>query len=150
MLSAAGTTLLMLHFLRRLAESARRDAPAPAGLVWPWLAMALLSLAVPWIVYATFPIGTWEDALSPSALWKLSWPMLLGGLLALGLWRWDDRLPHVPEGDMAAGLDGAARVAVSWGERLDQADRALRRWPVAGASLLIVTILLGAAMLVGR
>jgi len=150
MLSAAGTTLLMLHFLRRLAESARRDATAPAGLVWPWLAMALLSLAVPWIVYATFPIGTWEDALSPSALWKLSWPMLLGGLLALGLWRWDDRLPRVPEGDMAAGLDGAARVAVSWGERLERADQALRRWPVAGASLLLATILLGAAMLAGR
>jgi formate hydrogenlyase subunit 3/multisubunit Na+/H+ antiporter MnhD subunit len=150
MLSAAGTTLLMLHFLRRLAESARQGATAPAGLVWPWLLMALFSLAVPWIVYAAFPIGTWEDALSPSAFWKLSWPMLLGGILALGLWRWHDRLPRVPEGDIAAGLDGAARVTISWGGMLERADQALRRWPVAGASLLLVTILLGAAMLAGR
>jgi multicomponent Na+:H+ antiporter subunit A len=150
MLSAAGTTLLMLHFLRRLAESARQGATAPAGLVWPWLLMALFSLAVPWIVYAAFPIGTWEDALSLSAFWKLSWPMLLGGILALGLWRWHDRLPRVPEGDIAAGLDGAARVTISWGGMLEQADQALRRWPVAGASLLLVTILLGAAMLAGR
>jgi hypothetical protein len=105
---------------------------------------------VPWIVYAAFPIGTWEDALSPSAFWKLSWPMLLGGILALGLWRWHDRLPRVPEGDIAAGLDGAARVTISWGGMLERADQALRRWPVAGASLLLVTILLGAAMLAGR
>jgi formate hydrogenlyase subunit 3/multisubunit Na+/H+ antiporter MnhD subunit len=149
-LSAAGTTLLMLYFLRRLAESAKRDATAPNGLVWPWLLMALLALAVPWIVYVVLPIGTWEDALSPSTLWKLSSPMLLGVLLAFGLWRWHDRLPRVPEGDIAAGLEGAARMTISCGEMFERADRVLRQWPVASASLLVVTILFGAAMLLGH
>lgn len=146
MLSAAGTTLLMLYFLRRLAESAKRDATAPMGLVLPWLSMALLSMIVPWIVYEALPIGTWDDALSPSALWKLSWPILLGGFLALGLWRGHVRLPRVPEGDIAAGMDSAARVAVAGGGMLDRADSFLRRWPAAGASLLLVAILLGVAM----
>ena len=40
--SAAGTTLLMLHFLLRLARTgfARKTQAASAGLVFPWLAMA--------------------------------------------------------------------------------------------------------------
>jgi hypothetical protein len=76
--------------------------------------------------------------------------MLLGGLLTLSLWRRNDQLPHVPEGDIAAGIDSATRVIVSWGRLLEQADSILRQWPTAGASLLIVTILLAAAMLVGR
>jgi len=150
MLSAAGTTLLMLYFLRRLTQNAKREAVAPPGLVWPWLLMALLSMLVPWLVYEALPIGTWDDALAPSALWSLSWPIILGGLLALSLWRWHDRLPRVPEGDIVAGMDGAVRAIVSCGETLEQADRALRQWSVAGAALLVVTILLGVAMLAGR
>jgi multicomponent Na+:H+ antiporter subunit A len=141
---------LMLYFLRRLAESAKRDESAPAALVRPWLLMALLSMAVPWMVYEALPIGTWQDALSPYALWELSWPMLLGGVFTLALWRWHDRLPRVPVGDIAAGISSTARVTVACGRMLEQADRVLRLWPVAGASLLIVTILLGLAMLAGR
>ena len=47
--SAAGTTLLMLHFLQRLARSNSQDAQvaAPARLALPWLAMALASVLVP-------------------------------------------------------------------------------------------------------
>jgi formate hydrogenlyase subunit 3/multisubunit Na+/H+ antiporter MnhD subunit len=150
MLSAAGTTLLMLYFLYRLAESARRDATAPTGLVRPWLLMALLSMIVPWLLYEALPIGTWHDAVSPSALWELTWPVLLGALLALGLWRSRDRLPRVPAGDIAAGLDSAVRVAVSCGGMIERADSVLRRWPAAGVSLLVVTLLLGAAMFLAQ
>jgi multicomponent Na+:H+ antiporter subunit A len=51
--SAAGTTLLMQHFLLRLARGSSHDAQAaaPAGLVWPWLAMALASVVIPWLLY---------------------------------------------------------------------------------------------------
>jgi formate hydrogenlyase subunit 3/multisubunit Na+/H+ antiporter MnhD subunit len=150
MLSAAGTTLLMLYFLYRLAESARRDATAPTGLVRPWLLMALLSMIVPWLLYEALPIGTWHDAVSPSALWELTWPVLLGALLALGLWRSRDRLPRVPAGDIAAGLDSAVRVAVSCGGMIERAASVLRRWPAAGVSLLVVTLLLGAAMFLAQ
>src|SRR4029078_10210019 len=52
-LSAVGTTLLMLQFLRSLAKTASPDpqATAAAGLVWPWLATAVVSLVVPWTLY---------------------------------------------------------------------------------------------------
>jgi formate hydrogenlyase subunit 3/multisubunit Na+/H+ antiporter MnhD subunit len=149
-LSAAGTTLLMLHFLRRLAATARQDTAAPVGLVWPWLFMALASVVVPWIVYETVPIGTLEDAVAPAAVWEAFWPVLLGGALAVGLWRWGDRLPRVPGGDIAVAIDGITRIAVRWGEMLERADIVLRRWPVASVSLLVLTIALSAAMVAGR
>jgi formate hydrogenlyase subunit 3/multisubunit Na+/H+ antiporter MnhD subunit len=49
-LSAVGTTLLMLQFLRSLARTASQDPQATptAGLVRPWLATAIVSLVVPW------------------------------------------------------------------------------------------------------
>jgi hypothetical protein len=149
-LSAAGTTLLMLHFLRRLAATARQDTAAPIGLVWPWLLMALASVVVPWIVYETVPIGTLEDAIAPAAVWKAFWPVLLGGVLALGLWRWGDRLPRVPDGDIAVAIDGTTHIAIRWGEMLERADAVLRRWPVASVSLLLLTIALSATMVAGR
>ena len=78
-LSAIGTTLLMLQFLRRLAKTASPDpqATAPAGIVWPWLATAVVSLVVPWTLYLTVPSwnaarpalsrGAMESALARSA-----------------------------------------------------------------------------------
>jgi multicomponent Na+:H+ antiporter subunit A len=53
-ISAAGTTLLMVHFLLRLtrgSSQAAQAAAAPAGLAVHWLTMALASLLVPWLMY---------------------------------------------------------------------------------------------------
>ena len=51
-ISAAGTTLLMLHFLHRLARSSSQEGQAATfGLTLPWLAMVVASLAVPWLLY---------------------------------------------------------------------------------------------------
>jgi multicomponent Na+:H+ antiporter subunit A len=147
-LSAVGTTLLMLQFVRGLAKTSSQDpeAVAAAGLVWPWLATVAVSLVVPWMLYLAVPSGTLPDPLAPAVLWKALWPVLLGAALAIALWRWVRRLPRVPAGDIAVTLDGGVQVAVAWGKTLAQVDSALRRWPVAGASLLIVTIALGAAV----
>jgi hypothetical protein len=48
-LAAAGSTVLMLHFLHRRMSSAALDpeATAPAGLAAPWLALALAAVAIP-------------------------------------------------------------------------------------------------------
>jgi hypothetical protein len=120
--SAAGTTLLMLHFLQRLARSNSQDAQvaAPARLALPWLAMALASVLVPWLLYPTVG-GHVADALTPAALLEALWPVLIGAALAPGLWLWGNRLPRVPEGNIVVA-------------------------PAAGLSLLTIAIVLTAAM----
>jgi hypothetical protein len=147
-LSAVGTTLLMLQFLRNLANTASQDpqATAAAGLVWPWLGTAVVSLVVPWTLYLTVPSGTLPDPLSPAVLWKALWPVLLGAMLAIALWCWRG-LPRVPAGDLVVVMDGGVRAAVAWGKKLERMDSALRQWPTAGVALLILTIALAAAVL---
>jgi multicomponent Na+:H+ antiporter subunit A len=148
-LSAIGTTLLMLQFLRHLASTASQDpqAAANAGLVWPWLATAAVSLVVPWTLYLTVPRGTLPDPLSAAVLWKALWPVLLGGALAMALWRWWRSMPQIPKGDIIVALDGGVRAAVTWGKAMQRTDGVLRQWPAATVSLLILTVALGAAVL---
>ena len=147
--SAVGSTLLMLHFLRRLIQTSPREAeaPAPAGLIWPWLIMAFAAVAVPWALYRVTESGTLLEALAPATLWAALWPVLIGGVLAVGLWRWGHHAPRVPEGDVVVVGETAIRAIVPWGEAIERADRWLRRWPVASLSLLTLVIILGAAML---
>jgi formate hydrogenlyase subunit 3/multisubunit Na+/H+ antiporter MnhD subunit len=147
-LSAVGTTLLMLQFLRSLATTASQNpqAVAPAGLVWPWLATAVVSLVVPWTLYLTVPSGTLPDPLSPAVLWKALWPVLLGAVIAIAMWRWGRWLPRIPKGDIIVALDGGMRMAVTWGKAPERTDGVLRQWPAASVSLLILTIALGAAV----
>jgi formate hydrogenlyase subunit 3/multisubunit Na+/H+ antiporter MnhD subunit len=148
-LSAIGTTLLMLQFLRSLARTASQDpeATAAAGLVLPWLAAAAVSLIVPWTLFLAVPSGTLPDPLALAVLWKALWPVLLGAVLAIGLWRWSRWLPRIPEGDVVVALDGGVRVAAVLGKTLERMDSAVRQWPAAGVSLLILTVALGAALL---
>ena len=148
-LSAVCSTLLMLHFLRRLVQTTPGDpaTAAPTGLVRPWLIMAFAAVAVPWVLYPTSGSGTLLDALAPETLWAALWPVLIGGLLAVGLWRWGDRLPRVPEGDVVVVGEAAIRATAPWGEAVERTDGYLRQWPVASLSLLTLVIILDAAML---
>jgi formate hydrogenlyase subunit 3/multisubunit Na+/H+ antiporter MnhD subunit len=151
-LAAAGSTLLMLHFLRCLKKAAKpadRET-APAGLVLPWLAMALAAVVVPWLLYFANGVGTLYEALSPSALWEALWPTLIGALLVIGLRRWGKFLPDLPAGDIVVVVEGVARRTMPLGAALERVDRLLRRWPMACFSLLMVAIILGALMLTAR
>jgi hypothetical protein len=150
--SSIASALLMLHFLRRLAAGAAQDpqAAAPAGQSWPWLATAVASIAIPWALYLGLPIGNLSDALGAKALWSGLWPVLAGGVLAMGLASIGDRLPSVPEGDVVVVLDCASRASVGWGAAVERTDAFLRRFPVAGLSLLVLALLFGAAMIAGH
>jgi formate hydrogenlyase subunit 3/multisubunit Na+/H+ antiporter MnhD subunit len=148
-LAGAASTLLMLHLLQRLRLSLASDprALAPPGLAWPWLAMAIAAVVVPWTLFFTAGIGTLADALAPSALWAALWPVLLGGVLAVGL-RWvEPRLPRVPAGDIVALGAPLARAGIALGAMLEHAEEVLRQWPVAGVALLALAALLGATIL---
>jgi hypothetical protein len=148
-LAGAGSTLLMLHFLHRLRLAVASDlrATAPLGLAWPWLAMAFAAIAVPWALFLAAGIGTLADALAPSTLWTALWPVVLGGVLAVGLRRFGHRLPRLPEGDIVALGAPLARTANAFGATLERTEGVLRQWPVAGVSLLALAALLGAAVL---
>ena len=110
--------------------------------------MAFAAIAVPWALFLTARIGTLADALAPSTLWTALWPVLLGGLLAIGLRRFGHHLPRVPEGDIVVLGAPLARAGIALGARLERAEGVLRQWPVAGVALLALVMILGAVLLV--
>jgi hypothetical protein len=108
--------------------------------------MAFAAVAVPWGLFLAGGIGTLAEALAPAALWAALWPVLLGGLLAVALRLLGHRLPRVPEGDVVAVAERLTRTSLPWGDALVRADAALRQWPIAGLSLLAITVILGVAL----
>jgi len=89
------------------------------------------------------------EAVAPRTLWAALWPVLIGGVLACGMWRWGHRLPRIPEGDVVVVGEAAIRATAAWGEAIERVDGYLRQWPVASLLLLTLVIILGAAMLTG-
>ena len=150
-LAAAGTTLLMLHFLFRLAatRAASPGATARAGLLVPWLLLAFLAIALPWVLAPTLVGLTGSDSLDPKTLWAASWPVLLGIALVVGLRRFGALLPRIPEGDLVVLGGGATRANRSIGDVIERVEQHLRDWANAGVSLLVLVIVLGAALLGG-
>jgi multicomponent Na+:H+ antiporter subunit A len=148
-LSAAGTALLMMHFLFRLAETASQGPKpgAPPGSPWPWLATTLAFAIVSWALYPVTTNQTLIDAFTPTASLEALWPALIGATLAIPLWLWGRLLPRIPEGDVVVIGEKAAHAMRNWGEPLERAETFLKQWPVAGMSLLAIAIILGATML---
>ena len=151
-LSSIGTTLLMLHFLRRLKSftSADREARAGFGLNGPWLLMALASLVVPWVLAARAPGYSLPDALAPAALWAALWPIGIGTALALLLARYWDARPRIPEGDVVVMLGPLGRAGAWLGGLAERADTALSHWALASVAVLAVALLFGAGLVIGR
>jgi formate hydrogenlyase subunit 3/multisubunit Na+/H+ antiporter MnhD subunit len=150
--SAIGTTLLMLHFMRRVATvaAAQPQQRAPAGLRWPWLLTAVAAIAVPWALYLGLSLGSLNDLIAPKALWAGTWPVIVGAALAALLARVGDRLPRIAPGDVAALIDPALRGAGRAGAWMQKTDAQLREWTVAGIALLTLAALFGAALLAAR
>jgi formate hydrogenlyase subunit 3/multisubunit Na+/H+ antiporter MnhD subunit len=144
-LSAAGSTLLMLHFTRRLAAGLAADATArpPYGMLLPWLALAAASVILPWLAFT----GSWAEVLTASALLKAAWPVLTGVAALSLLMRWGDRLPQVPEGDIIHLARRVLQAAAPLGDALVRVEAMLRVWPAAGLALLVLTFALGLVMM---
>jgi formate hydrogenlyase subunit 3/multisubunit Na+/H+ antiporter MnhD subunit len=145
--SATGTTVLMLHFLRRLTlAEVKGVGRATTGLLVPWLAMAAAALLLPWLLYAPAGLGDASAALGVEALWASLWPVAVGAAVAYSLRGRTDALPAVPEGDIAAGLGPARRVTLKIGSQLDDLDHVLRGWTAATVALVLVAIAIGWAL----
>jgi len=151
-LSAVGTTLLMIHFLYRVAMTAAPDpeATASTGLTAPWLVTAAASIAMPWMLFATATNRRPTASLAPAELWAALWPVTLGAVMALGLRLVGPFLPRIPEGDVVVVGPVVARAARAEADMLERVERLLRQWPVAGVALLALTIILGGVLLAVR
>jgi hypothetical protein len=113
----------------RVGAIPRRQQAAALALVLASLSLGLL----PWHAWLPLPAAIVEaEPLSFGALWSLVWPLLIGAVVAMLLGRRENQKP--------------LRLS-SW---LEQADDALRHWPVASIAFLVVTALLGIAILVSQ
>ena len=149
--SAIGSTLLMLHFLRRMWSGSQQPEIAEgSALVWPWLATALAAAVLPWMLYSSVTNDSLRSALAPAEIWEGLWPVLSGALASLALWRWGRVLPRIPAGDLLAADKGLVRLASASGAAMEKIDEHLREWPLASAMLLGLAILLSVSTFLGR
>jgi formate hydrogenlyase subunit 3/multisubunit Na+/H+ antiporter MnhD subunit len=118
------------------------------------LVLALCSLLlglVHWQTYLVIPHGARSDPLSLDALLKTLWPILAGSALAILLGRWGKRLARTPFGKGLVPIVGPVRrTGLGLAGMIERVDGLLRQWPIAGLSLLVLSILFGAAMMAAR
>jgi len=142
--------LVLAHALTPAGEPVRLRAAVPRVREGAALALAVCALAlglVDWGTYLAVPPGALSSPLSLAAFGKSVWPILGGIVLAVLFGRWGDRLPRVPLADDAGAAIGPLRGAtVALGRILERTDTVLRRWPIAGLSLLLLAIAFGALM----
>ena len=133
--------LVLAHALWPADGPVKLNAPVPRLQEAAALALALCSMLLGLAAIGPVPLDTLSIA--PKELWSAILLVLGGGVLALAL---AHRLPPVAVGDVAvASL--VRRTTVAAGGMLEGADSVLRRWPVAGLSLLVLVIAFIAAML---
>jgi formate hydrogenlyase subunit 3/multisubunit Na+/H+ antiporter MnhD subunit len=167
--SAVTTALVMLRFVWLEATAPRDDAGTPPlGLVLPWAATVVASLAGPWVL---FPVLTDHPAsypFTPENLWAGLWPILLA--LAIAALALILKLPAVslPQGDLVVIAEAAARrirrafaatALTARTLRLPQVSSTLpnrlvsgieqrsEQWTIVGPALLVLAILIGLALL---
>jgi len=148
-LAAAGSTALMVHFLLIVRRDTRDNAAAspPLGQFVPWLIVLAASLVLPWSLYPAVSGEAVASLLQPEALWKVTWPMLLGVAVMLFVHRVPQRRGAIPEGDIAVFLQKGGLFVRGVSNRIGEIDVHLRRWPVAGLGLIALAVLLGGALI---
>ncbi|MGA8963384.1 MAG: proton-conducting transporter membrane subunit [Pseudolabrys sp.] len=149
-LSAIGSTLLMFHFLRCLVNVSHfAQTATPPRATLSWLAIATSAIVLPWALFAYAGEGSVLKALTAKELWAALWPVLIGGILAIGLWRWGYLLPRVPEGDLLVAEKSATRAARTLAAFAERTEWHLRQWQMAGVLLLALTVILVGSMVTG-
>ncbi len=148
-LAAAGSALLMLHFLRLLAGFSRAadDTRADPDLLLPWagnrggLAHRALDAAQDGDrLFAAPPCS------ASTRCGTRAGRSLIGGLLFLLLRRQVTACRASPKATSWCWRKRPTPLAARLGAALERADGLLRQWPVAGIALLAIVLALGAAL----
>jgi formate hydrogenlyase subunit 3/multisubunit Na+/H+ antiporter MnhD subunit len=148
-LAGAGSTMLMVHFLltvRRDTADNPVASPLLAQLV-PWLIVVVASFVIPWSLYPAVSGEAVSSLVQPEALWKVTWPLILGVAAMLLVRRWPRRIGAIPEGDIIVLADEGGPFLRRFSDRIGEIDTHLRRWPVAGLGLTALAVLLGGALM---
>ena len=140
MLSAFGSTALMLHFVHQL-RAAMLEAPTAKlhwGLGGPWLILGLAALVLPWALYGVM-IGK-----APEGLWSAASiaPILAGAAFALLWTRIFPRVPEVPAGDLLVFAERGSPMRDAMARFVVMVEHATRPWPIAGIALMLIILAL--------
>jgi formate hydrogenlyase subunit 3/multisubunit Na+/H+ antiporter MnhD subunit len=150
-MSAIGTTVLMVHFIVRIARAVPPSTSVVpgSGFLLPWRITALAAIGVPWLLYLAGG-GDLIGAFASGALLDAAWPVAIGIVLALALVKWAERLPRVAAGDIVVPMEKAFHAGSSLGAIVERLDDQLRQWPAATLSLVAIAVALTASLVLGR
>jgi formate hydrogenlyase subunit 3/multisubunit Na+/H+ antiporter MnhD subunit len=145
--SAAGTALLMLHFLRQLWRMERPEKQRASDLMATFWALAVVGMVVRWAVYVGAGFGRFKDPFAAKTVMYSMLPIAAGCVVFLIFMR--IRLPAVPAGDVANCFHWLRRLSDWIGQVSARSDFGFRRWTVAAGILLGAVLLVGALIFWG-
>jgi NADH:ubiquinone oxidoreductase subunit 5 (subunit L)/multisubunit Na+/H+ antiporter MnhA subunit len=135
--TASYVVLVLAHALWPAEEPVNLRAPIPRLQEAAALALAFCSLLLGLVAIGPAPPATLS--LVPKELWSAILLLVGGGVLVLGL---GQRLPPISRSDtVVAIMSPLRRRMVAVGGILERTDGMLRRWPVAGLSLVVLVIM---------
>ena len=150
------SSYVFLVLAHALGPAERPLEPRPRA---PWLrqaavvGLAVVSLSLGLFEWAALlPLSAVKSAgpWSIATVWKLLWPALGGAGLAILVGRWGGTWGRSTSSSaLAAALAPVRSAAVAVATAVERSDAALRQWGTAGLSMLLLTILFGAAIWLG-
>lgn len=145
-LSSIATTLLMLHFFRCLKAnfSTSPNAAASQGQILPWIGLTIASFVIPVAIYFIPTDHQLANTLKLYALWSTLWPILVGVVIAFGVWLYKMPQIRVEPGDIGlALLNACSRPYPHLSRSATKFDDALKQWPIAAIALFSAVMVFG-------
>ena len=148
LLTASYVVLVLAQSFSPAQKASAPHAPVSRLGEWAALALAICSLLLGFAAVGPTPLDAVSNPLALTELASAAAILLGGGVIALAL---ANRLPPIAAKNAVASLlDPMRLLTTPVGAFLVRVDAWLRRWAVAGLSLLAVAIALGIAMVASR